>query len=214
MSSVSIPIAETESLLWTIIRRLELLAGRQYEQFAPQLLTESKRQFVDSLMAFSSDGPMDAHPGLNESVTALEQAAARANEAQTLVVQGLILEHLGLTMYRLLARGKALSEGGAALAQSGVAAAESTIEAARARAIEAIGEGTPLFNEIQAASRDVLATLDALGNEIDDVFGNRFGLSFEDLVGDFTSDLTPFLVQMGVNRRELMCFLTSSFMGM
>ena len=45
------------------------------------------------------------------------------------------------------------------------------------------------------------------------MFGERFGLTFSELLGEFTSELLPACVDLGMNRRMLICRLAGVFMG-
>ena len=60
-----------------------------------------------------------------------------------------------------------------------------------------IGEGERLFTVFCQAADGVLKRLDGLGDGVDRLFGPRFGLTFSEVLGDFTAELLPACVAAG-----------------
>ena len=64
-----------------------------------------------------------------------------------------------------------------------------------------------------AVSYDVLSALDGLTDPVDRVFGERFGLRFADVMGEFTADLIGACTTLGMQRRKVVAHLAGAAMG-
>jgi hypothetical protein len=131
-----------------------------------------------------------------------------------LIVQGFVLERLGQIIYKLLSTHAAVSQNTRALAANGWKACSSVIELATQQISRQIGEGDRLFQALCDSADGVLKGLDGLGEGVDRMFGARFGLTFSEVLGEFTAELLPACVALGVNRRKLVCHLAGVFMGL
>jgi hypothetical protein len=76
-----------------------------------------------------------------------------------------------------------------------------------------IGTGEALLQAIMTESAPLLRTLDELGEGIDATFLERYGVSFADLMGDVAAELIATCIELDVDRRKLVAFLTSALMG-
>ncbi len=74
--------------------------------------------------------------------------------------------------------------------------------------------GDDLFATFADVSGDVLSRMDAVGEEIDRVFGAPFGLQFKDIVGEFVAKMIPVCSDLGMSRRKVVSHLAGSFMGL
>jgi hypothetical protein len=203
-----------ELLLWRILGKIEALALRKYESVLPQLAIPEKKAVVSQLLeAAPDDAVLDGSP-LADPVRELLAAADRTGPADTLIVQGFVLERLGQIIYKVLSNHAAVSQPTRALAAHGWKASSSVIDLATQQISRQIGEGELLFQALCEAADGVLRRLDGLGEGVDRIFGARFGLTFSEVLGEFTAELLPACVALGVNRRKLVCHLAGVFMGM
>jgi hypothetical protein len=202
-----------EQLLCRILGKLESLAVQQYELKAPQLLTQDKKKLAADLLAASPDDQALLASPLAEPVQALLSAAAGADEKSTLLVQGLLLERLGQTIYKVLSGHPSVSAATRDLAKRGYETCVRVTEAAARRIKEVLGLGETLFDTFSEVTGAVLRRLDALSDGVDRIFGSRFGLTFSEVLGEFTAELLPACTALGMNRRKLVCHLTGVFMG-
>ncbi len=203
-----------ESLLWTIVYRFESLAERQYAASVPALATPQKRAFVAALEPLTLTGP-DAFEGtlLGEPVAALTASASGTDPRHILIVQGYLLELLGQTLYRTFGASPAASETTRALCEQGAAAADEAIRRLPTLLHESIGSGDVLLQAFMDESEETLSSLDALGEGIDDVFRERYDVSFADLMGDVAAEAIALCVDLGMDRRKFVAFLTGALMG-
>ncbi len=205
-------LAPPERLLWTVLRRLETLGLEQYEQFVPALATPAKRSLVERLR---NEVPTDeALTGqeLEEPVRDLCAAALSDSALATLCVQGLTLERLGQAIYSRLLTSPGAGPLSRHLAELGGAAAGQTI----ALALSELQQRSSTENLLAGycdATEPVLACFDALGEAGDRALGPHFGLRFIDVLTDVATELIGNCVQLGMNRRKLVCHLTAAFMG-
>jgi hypothetical protein len=125
----------------------------------------------------------------------------------------LLLERLGQIIYKVLGSHQAVSSSTRSLAASGWSACSTVIGLASQRLRTIVGEGDVLFDVFSTVSESVLRRLDSLGTCVDELFGKRFGLTFAEVLGDFTAELLPACVELGMNRRKLICHLAGAFMG-
>jgi hypothetical protein len=204
-----------ERLFWTLMRRFETLALDRYDAHAPDLATPEKRAFVSTIAATSlADADLAAHD-LAAPTDALLAAAASRDAVATLIVQGLVLEHLAQTIYGIVAATEQMvGETSRALARIGRAASASVTAEVPARLDAALPDPAALWTAFAAASHDVLAALDGLADPVDRVFGLRFDLRFADVMGDFIADLIGACTSLGMPRRKVVAHLAGAAMGL
>ncbi len=204
---------ERERLIWTMMRSFEELALERYERHVPALATAAKREAVRRLRAEAPDDAALEASALRDPVRELlALAGAGADGPATLVVQGLVLERLGWTIYARIRSEERASDGARGLAERGFAAAEEAVRAVPALLRERAIAGEALVEEFRRSARLVLARLDALGEGIDAAFGDAYRLRFADLMGEVAAELLDTCIELGANRRKLVCFLTSAMM--
>jgi hypothetical protein len=206
-------ISKSELLLWTILRNFELLALKQYEKNVAVLATDEKRELVNLL---SSQAPSDEvleETSLAQSIRNLINSATGPDEKHTLIIQGLLLETLGRTIYQIFENNNALSGATRSLCSKGLRAGGSIKSTIYKLIAEKMGIGEQLFQTFATISRPVIMHLDALGERMDQHFNERFGVSFADLMGEFVAELIPICVELGVDRRKIVGHLTGVLMG-
>ena len=206
-------INESELLLWAILRRFELLALMQYEKNVAILATSEKRELVDLL---NSQAPADEaleETSLVNPVNDLLNSATNSDETHTLIIQGLLLETLGRTIYQIFEENTGLSSSTRSLCSAGLRAGKSVKAKIQKLIAEKMGLGEQLFQTFVTVSRPVITQLDALGERMDYHFSERFGVSFADLMGEFVAELVPICVELGVERRKIISHLTGVLMG-
>ncbi len=210
----SLTDARVESLFWTIVYRFESLAARQYASCAPELLTSEKRAFLERAAPLALDGP-EAFAGttLGAPVAELTTSAATNDPRRVLVVQGFFLELLGRTLYRTFGASDASSAETRAVCALGEAAADAGLALLPALLAARIGAGDVLLQAFMDESQSTLASLDSLGEAIDDVFRERYGMSFADIMGDVAAEAIAMCVELGMERRKFVSFLTGALMG-
>jgi hypothetical protein len=203
-----------ERLFWALMRRFETLAVDRYAVHAPALLTEPKRRFVEGLGFAAADQPLLADSPLARPTAALLAQAESADEPTTLLLHGLVLECLRQAIYRIVVgTSHVVSDASRLLAADGLAASEAVAAAAATRIAERVGAGEALYAVFAAASYDLLATLDQFADPVDRVFGERFGLRFADVMGEFIADLIGACTALGMQRRKVVAHLAGAAMG-
>ena len=205
---------DDERLLWALMRRFERLALDRYERNVPRLATPEKLRFVESIDRMGPDDTRLAASPFAAPVEALLARARSADEIETLVVQGLVLEHLGQAIYRIVERTERVGVESRALAADGLAASSTVTTGAAARLSATVGTGDPLYAVFVAASHDVLGLLDALADPVDRVFGENYGLRFADVMGEFSADLITACTSLGMPRRKVVAHLAGACMGL
>lgn len=204
---------ELEDLFWAILRRFEVVALRQYDAHAALLATSAKRELVSRLVErVPQDDALEAS-SLGVPVRGLIDTAANDDVGTTLLVQGLLLEHLGQAIYASVTDNRHVSTESRTLAASAVAASTTVTTQVPDRIRDSIGEGEALFARFAEATSDVLAGLDALGEGVDETFGTPFALQFRDIVGEFVASVIPVCTGLGMNRRKVVSHLAGAFMG-
>jgi hypothetical protein len=211
--SAIIGIDRSELLLWAILRNFESLALRQYELYVPTLAGEEKRALVALLSSqVPSDEVLD-EAELAVPVNDLVAGATGSDAVHTLIVQGLLLELLGQTIYQSFGQSELVSSSTRTLCADGLAASQTISKKIPALIAEEIGTGESLFQTLMIVSRPVLRQLDTLGVGLDQHFSARFGICFADLMGEFAADFIPACTELGLDRRKLVGFLTGALMG-
>jgi hypothetical protein len=208
-----VPHDREERLIWRILGRLESLALRKYETVVPPLATPDKKVVVEQLLTAAPDDSELNKTDLGPRVDGLLDAAVSHDHADTLLVHGLVLERLGQVIYRMLGAHPSVSHATRSLAEMGTRACARAADHASELTRQAIGEGEIIFERFCIAADSVLRRLDGLGSGVDEYFGERFGLTFSELLGEFTAELLPACVKLGMNRRKVVCHLASVFMG-
>jgi hypothetical protein len=205
-------LAPPERLLWTVLRRLEALALERYERFLPALVTPAKRIVVRRLRdEVPTDGALTGQE-LDEPVRALCSAASTDSALAILCVQGLTLERLGQAIYARLATSPGAGPLSRDLAELGGEAAGVSIDLARSE-LRRRASTEDLLAAYCTATGPVLECFDALSDAGDRALGPHFGLRFIDVLADVATDLIDDCVQLGMDRRKLVCHLTAAFMG-
>jgi len=201
-----------ELLIWRLLGRLEALALRKYESLVPQLATPEKKTVVEQLRSDVEQATLP-ETALDGSVAELLAAADRPDREDTLLVQGFVLERLGQVIYRVLAAHPAVSTRTKEVASLGASACGAVIDRANDLILHGVGAGEAVYDRFCSSTDSVLRRLDGLGAGVDEMFGQRFGLTFSELIGEFTAELLPACVSLGMNRRKLICHLAGVFMG-
>jgi len=204
----------TELLLWALMAKFERLALERYGLHAPGLATVDKRRFVERLLALGADESALGGSALAEPVKALLARAQSADEVAVLMVQGLILEHLGQAIYRIATATDSASASMRELAAAGLAASVSVTAAASARIAVRVGTGEPLYAVFVDHSHELIGALDALAEPVDQIFGERFGLRFADIMGEFVAELITACTALGMQRRKAVAHLAGAAMGL
>ena len=201
-----------EQLFWTLMRRFETLAVDRYATHAPTVLLDAKQRFVGALTDEPAPAPLAGSP-LDRPTDALLARAQSPDEAATLLIQGLVLECLAQAIYRLVAARDGVSALSRTRAAEGLAASESTAAIVAVRIAERVGTGDALYVRFADVTHDVLGALDGLADPVDQVFGERFGLRFADVMGEFTADLIGTCTTLGMQRRKVVAHLAGAAMG-
>ncbi len=212
-TNLAAELDHTEALLWAIVAKFEFLAADQYAQSAPALLTPEKQTLVALLGARVRPPDELAGTALAAPVAALMRSATGTAQTHVLIAQGLLLELIGESIYRTFGENEATSGATRELCERGLAASlrarQLVPELLRAR----IGTGDVLLAAIMTESSPLLHSLDALGEAIDAYFGERFNIGFADLMGDVAAELIATCLELEVDRRKLVAFLTGALMG-
>ncbi len=202
---------ELQDALFSMMKGFEDLAACVYLRDAPTLNVPQKQQLVAQLAArVKDDRALQSTPLASPVARLLAQVAQQSHGA--LLVQGLVLEQLGRVIYERITQSDAADADSKTLASMGVASATAVLEQVPALIAARIGTGDTLFAAFVDASTAVLSQLDQLGEGVDAVFGERFGISFADLMGDLTSELLPMCTGLGIERRKLVIHLTGALM--
>lgn len=210
--SVTVELDRTELLLWTILQKFESLALMQYKLHELSLDTPEKRTLVGVLNSrVPSDEALETTT-LSVPVTELLADAIGADESHTLIVQGLLLELLGQTIYQSFAQNSSVSPDTRALCVLGLKASQANRTRLPELFAEKIGKGEDFFQAFITASRPVIKHLDGLGEGLDEHFSMRFGLHYTDLIGEFVAELISACIELGMDRRKLMGSLTDALM--
>ena len=204
----------SEALLWTILARFESLAVEQYARTVPTLLTPQKQLVVTRLRSRIAAADDLAGTPLEAPIAALMAGITSSDESRVLIGQGLFLELIGEAIYRSFAENSVTSEATRDMCNVGLAASIRARELVGDLLRTRIGEGDTLLQAIMTEGTPLLHSLDDLGAGIDTYFLDRFGLSFADLMGDVAAELIAMCIELHVDRRKFVAFLTSALMGM
>jgi hypothetical protein len=85
--------------------------------------------------------------------------------------------------------------------------------AAAAEIAERVGTHERLYVVFVEESEDVMGLLDALAEPVDTIFGERFGLRFADVMGEFAAGLITACTGLGMQRRKVVGHLAGACMG-
>lgn len=204
---------QSEQLLWSIFRRLEMVAVEKYKAFVPSLDLSAKQNYVERLSSH-----VDSDAALNEShlAGAIEDLVTASNtndEGSVAIANGIVLELLGRTIYQLLAKNSAVDSTTHELANAGLKASQTVSQSAEERLAALFSDVDLLFDRFAEVTQPILVQLDGLSEEIDETFGARFGLEFTEMLSEFAGELLPICIGLGMNRRQVTCHLASAFMG-
>jgi hypothetical protein len=204
----------TELLLWVLMHKFERLALERYTAHAPALATAEKRSFVTRLDAFATDETALAASALATPVDELLAHARSTDTVSALIVQGLVLEHLGQAIYSVAKDAGRVSRTSHVLAAAGLAASVAVTTEASAQIAERVGTHERLYPVFAEVSQEVIAALDALAEPVDEIFGDRFGLRFADVMGEFAAGLISACTALGMQRRKVVGHLAGACMGL
>ncbi len=213
LSTPTLQLNESELLLWTILRSFESLALKQYEQNIPALATQEKRELVNLLVAQAPTDNAIAPTTLAQPVKELLEVATSTGEVNTLIIQGLLLEVLGLTIYQSISQSEVFTAYTKELSAVGLKAQKSTKAETIKLIREKIGSGDQVYQAFITISRPVILKLDILGENLDQYFSEKFEISFSDLMGEFVAELISVSMELGIERRKIVSYLTSTLMG-
>jgi hypothetical protein len=203
-----------EPLFWTLMHRVEAHALACYQRHVPQLATADKIAVVGAAAAAATAREQLAASDRAPRVDALFACVPGDDRSATLLVQGLVLEQLGQAIYRLGADAERASAPTRALARAGRVASEEVTRLALECIAADIGTGESLYVVFADLTYDALGALDALSEPVDRVFGERFGLRFADLLGEFTADLVGACTRLEMPRRKVVAHLAGACMGL
>jgi hypothetical protein len=213
LTKATITLNSSELLLWTILRNFEALALKQYELYVPALVTSQKKELVDLLMSqVPSDIALDG-TDLAAPVTNFLQSATGPDDVQTLIIQGLLLETLGQTIYQMFEENEVFSSDTRTMCSTGIAAGQSIKAEVSELIAKKFETDEKLFQAFVSSSRPVIGYLDALGQRLDKHFSERFNISFADLMGEYVAEIIPACGALGMDRRKVVSYLTSVLMG-
>jgi hypothetical protein len=208
------PLDTDERLLWTVMLCFERQALLQYGAHLPALAIADKQSWVDELAAVVGGDDALRASTLQAPIENLLAAAARVERpSAALVVQGLVLERVRRVVYDALRVSAGASDRTRRFARWGSSISASLVEQAPTLLHEQENQG-PMFTLFLEESGEILQRLDAVGESVDLVFGERFGLKFSDIVGEFVADLVPTCVGLGMDRRKVMSHLAGALMGL
>jgi hypothetical protein len=203
-----------EQLLWALLHRFETDTLQRYHAHVPALVTPAKEDLLAQLLPrAASDQALEASP-LATSTRAVLKNASSGDHDSTVFVQGLVLELLGRTIYAATAEVSRLSLESRSLAERGRDACAAVSEAAVRRCREHIGTGENAFIAFAGKTHEVVGALDALGEPVELTFGERYGIRFAELMGDFTADLVASCLALEMPRRKVIGHLAGASMGL
>jgi hypothetical protein len=203
-----------ELLLWTVMRTFEIQAFAQYQAYAPRFAPSKSGVGPALLQIAGDDGPLEESILAPTMKALIESSGEARGEGAILVVQGLVLERVRQVVYMTLAGLDDVPERSRSIARMLEPASAAIVALAPALFESACAaSGQQPFTFFVEASDDVLHKLDAVGEGVDEVFAECFGLRFADIVGDFVADLVPACVQLGMERRKVMSHLAGALMG-
>ena len=207
-------MSEHEHLLWSVLRTVEDHTVGRYQSHAPPLCTPAKRRATEAIASMGSEASADAAPLWEAVGSLLDAADGDGSVDDALWLQGIVLEHLGVTLYEALADGQRVSEQGAEVAASAAAASHQVIERACAQLCERHPDPNERFYAFAHRTTPILQRLDTLGVAFDAVFAAPLKLAFADVMGDFVADLLPTCTsRLQFQRRKVMVHLTSALMA-
>ncbi|MDX1385991.1 MAG: hypothetical protein R3257_00270 [bacterium] len=210
----SSPWSEEEALLWSVFKNFETLAVQQYRQFIPEFLTSEKKNFVTKLLNCINGTIRLENSPLAKPVKHLTQSAKGQNEITTLVAQGMLLEPLGFFLYGALATNPNVSQLSRELAGEGKNICQQITQLAPEKLSTHFPDGEALFEHFINASEEVLSGIDILGEALDEIYSQKYQIHYSDIIAEFGAELIQTCVDMGMERRKLMCHLTACLMGL
>jgi hypothetical protein len=208
------PVDGTELLLWAVMHKFERLALECYTAHAEGLATVEKRRFVARLDTLKTNEAPLAASVLAAPVEEILARSRSTDPVSALIVQGLVLEHLGQAIYRVAKDTERATPASRVLAAAGRAASVSVTTQASAEIAQRVGTHERLYPVFAELSQEVMAALDALAEPVDEIFGERFGLHFADVLGEFAAGLITACTALGMQRRKVVAHLAGACMGL
>jgi hypothetical protein len=203
-----------EVLLWTVMRTFEVQASAQYQLHAPRFASLKAGVGPALRRIARDDRPLDESILAPTMKALVESASAVRDERTVLVIQGLVLERVRRVVYTALMELADVPASSKSIARMlEPVSAEIVAHTPALLASACAASGHKPFALFVEASDDVLHKLDAVGEGVDEVFTDCFGLRFADIVGDFVADLVPICVELGMERRKVMSHLAGALMG-
>jgi len=211
---MSASAAADEPALWRVLSTVEAHTADRYAQAAPALAAPERPPLVAQMRRLAGGVALE-DTGLDGPVRSLLQVAEGQGTAHdAALLQGLLLEQLGATLYTTLAEGGRLTAAGQALASDAAAASRAAAQRAVAQLRAEHPDPQERFYAFTAASRPLLAQLDSLGEALDGRFAAPLELRFADVLGDFMAELLPCCVsELGFSRRRVMVHFTQALMS-
>ncbi len=213
LASDTAQLTDSEILLWTVLHNFEALALSQYEKFCSALATPEKKELVSLLFSRVPDNKAMENTSLDQPVKALLDAATSSSEKDTLLIQGLLLEVLGKTIYDTFKDSESFTAATHHLCSVGLKAQDSIGTKITTAIKERIGTAEQIYSAFIDISKPVILRLDALGESLDQHFSEQFDISFSDLMGSFVAELVLTCTNLGMERRKIVGYLTSALMG-
>jgi len=205
-----------DGLLGQLFFPLEELAIQQYQGLAPVLYSKELDQFLSYLKKVSNQSPANLkETSLYQPLQNLLQIVTTDNPKSVLINQGFLLENLAQIVFQMAFQDetplssdfKSHFRTGYHLSQK---IAQTAIQQLKKIFSGNIQEG---FDNFQQESKPLFQALYLLGEKVDENFGAFMNLSFEDMMGDFTSEILPGCVEIGFDRKKVVIHLTTSLMG-
>ena len=206
-------LSQAELLLWTALKKFEILALDKYRSDVPDLAGPTKEQLVQRLTAGAPTDSALIGTKIEAPLSALLASASGRGEEKTLLIQGLVLEPLGLIIYETFGSNEAVSDTTRALCEAGTSASEAVIQQSTALIKTKIGTGETALQAFISTGAGVLKQLAGLGDGLDLYFSEPFGITFADLIGEYASELIPNCLALDMERRKVVAFLTASLMA-
>ena len=207
-------MSEARTRLWAMLNKVESHTAARYAAVAPDLVTASKREALDAIHGTANGGGL-AGSRLENAVDALLDAAVGdGSRGDALLLQGVVLEHLGVTLYRCVGESGHLPADEARVAALAGEASGEVAAKALAEACSWYADPSDRFAAFTGRTDQLFVHLDALGEALDAELAGPFGIGFADVMGEFVADLLPACTDgLGFERRKVIAHLTSALMA-
>lgn len=205
---------EAQALFWAMLDAVEGHTVARYAAAAPELLTPAKVAAREAVASQAAGASLAGTPLEGAVASLLSVASGDGSLVDALLLQGLVLERLGVTIYRTFGEVGGLAGDGAEVTARAGQASEEVSALATAKLRAGIPDADDRFDAFAGRTDAVFVRLDALGEALDAAFAGPFGLHFEDVMGEFVTDLLPACTDgLGLQRREVIVHLTHALMG-